>query len=304
MLLGTNYFRWALCLLALWLSLGMAQVRAADPGPLQRWRERTVSSSETMSLPTGVRQVHDVAYGDDPRQRFDVYAPQGAHAALVIVMVHGGGWRIGDKAMRNVVQNKVGYWVPRGYVVISINYRMLPQASPLEQAQDVARALALAQRRAAEWGGDPARFVLMGHSAGAHLVALLTADPGLARAQGARPWLGTVSLDSACLDVVQTMQRPHFPLYDRAFGERPADWLAVSPYQQMQARVVPVLAVCSSRRRDSCPQAHAFAAKATRLGGKASVLEENLSHEQINETLGLASDYTAQVDAFIRALPH
>lgn len=304
MRLRTSHFPGALCLFALGLLLGMSQARAADPAPLQRWREDIASSGESMRLPPGVREARDVAYGEDPRQRFDVYFPANVHAVPVILMVHGGGWRIGDKAMRNVVQNKVAYWATRGYLVISTNYRMLPQAPPLEQARDVARALATAQRRAHEWGGDPGRFVLVGHSAGAHLVALLTTDPDLARAQGARPWLGTISLDSACLDVVQTMERPHFPLYDRAFGDRPADWLAVSPYQQMQAHMVPVLAVCSSRRRDSCPQAHAFTAKAIRLGGRASVLEEDLSHEQINETLGLASDYTAQVDAFIRALQH
>ncbi|MEW5834716.1 MAG: alpha/beta hydrolase [Pseudomonadota bacterium] len=286
------------CVLAM-AGCASAQMRG---GLLERWRERQAQSAPAAPLPAGTRVARDVAYGSDPRQRFDVYAPAGAHDAPVILMVHGGGWRRGDKSMSNVVANKVAYWVPRGVVVISVNYRMLPDTPPLEQARDVARALSLAQRRVAEWGGAPDRFVLMGHSAGAHLVSLLAAEPQLAREQGARPWRGTVSLDSASLDVVQTMNGRHFRLYDEAFGSDPSTWLAASPFQQLQAAPAPFLAVCSSRRRDSCPQAHAFVAKVRSLGGRGDVLEEDLSHEEINANLGAPSEYTTRVDAFLRSV--
>jgi len=59
----------------------------------------------------------------------------------------------------------------------------------------------------------------MGHSAGAHLVALLTAHPAFTQAEGALPWLGTVSLDSAAFDVVAVMSGRHLALYDRAFRD-------------------------------------------------------------------------------------
>lgn len=250
-----------------------------------------------------MRVLRDITYGSDPRQRFDVYLPaRKIHAAPVILLVHGGAWAFGDKAAAGVIENKVARWVPRGFILVSANYRLLPQAAPLEQAADVALALATAQRLAPSWDGDPARFILMGHSAGAHLVALLSAEPSLARRQGARPWLGTIALDSASLDVVQTMQRRHLPLYDRAFGSRPADWLAVSPYQQMRGRIVPFLAVCSTRRLDSCPAARAFVAKAQSLGSRAETLPEDLSHMQINRELGVASDYTQQVERFMAQL--
>lgn len=298
--MSSNGRSWWLGVSVLMLAgVALAQSRG---GWAERWRERQVESGVEAPLPAGTRVVRDVAYGSDPRQRFDAYAPARAHNAPVILMVHGGGWRRGDKAMPGVVANKVAYWVPRGVVVISVDYRMLPDTPPLEQARDVARALALAQRRAAAWGADPDRFVLMGHSAGAHLVALLAARPELAREQGARPWRGTVSLDSACLDVVQTMRSPHFSLYDQAFGANPADWLAASPYQHLVAAPAPVLAVCSSRRRDSCPQAHAFVDKVQSLGGRARVLEQDLSHGEINKTLGEPSDYTTEVDAFLRSV--
>ncbi|MBU6246890.1 MAG: alpha/beta hydrolase fold domain-containing protein, partial [Xanthomonadaceae bacterium] len=201
-----------------------------------------------------------------------------------------------------VVANKVAYWVPRGVLVVSVNYPMLPDTPPLEQARQIARALALAQRRAAEWGGAANRFVLMGHSAGAHLVALLAAEPRMAREQGAQPWRGTVALDSACLDVVRTMTGRHLPLYDKAFGSKPEDWLAASPLQQLHAAPAPLLAVCSSRRSNSCSQAHAFVDRARALGGRGDVLEEDLSHQEINANLGTRSDYTTRVDTFLRSV--
>ena len=255
-----------------------------------------------VNLPPDARLVQGVAYGRDPLQRFDVYLPAHASAAPVIFMVHGGGWRRGDKEARGVVQNKLDRWLPRGFVVISVNYRLRPDTVPLEQARDVARALAQAQRQAPRWGADPQAFMVMGHSAGAHLVALLSAEPALAREQGAKPWLGTVSLDSAALDVVQIMQARHPRLYDEAFGPQPADWLAASPYQQMRGRMTPFLAVCSSQRRESCPRAQEFVRKAKAFGGQARVLEEDLTHGQINAELGLPSAYTDGVESFMRSL--
>lgn len=295
-------FGWA-CLLSL---LGAASLfptaAAADLRAPLTQRRAVAEVSAAAVLPAHARVIRDVAYGPDPRQRFDVYLPTQAQHAPVLFMVHGGGWRRGDKAMPNVVANKLARWLPRGFIVISTNYRMRPDTAPLQQADDVALALATAQGQAAQWGGDPRRFILIGHSAGAHLVALLSAEPALAKAQGAQPWLGTVSLDSGSLDVVQTMQARHFPLFDEAFGAHPADWRAASPMQQLDGRIVPFLAVCSSQRRNACAQAHAFVDQAKALGTGASVLEEDLSHGEINQQLGLPSDYTLSVERFLASL--
>ncbi len=116
-------------------------------------------------LPVGVQRIADVPYGPDPAQRMDGYVPARATAgaAPVIFMVHGGGWRVGDKAMGRVVQEKVNRWVPRGFLLISANYRMLPASPVSVQASDVQAALVAAQQRAGTWGGDPGRFILMGH---------------------------------------------------------------------------------------------------------------------------------------------
>lgn len=251
------------------------------------------------------RPTETVSYGSDPNQRFDVYvdakAPQ-QEAAPVIFMVHGGGWRRGDKGAGGVVDNKFERWGPRGVVFMSANYRMLPGTDPYAQAEDVARALAKAQAQAARWGADPRRFVLMGHSAGAHLVALLAVSPDLLKRFGAQAPLGTVSLDSGTLNVVDSMERRHFKLYDAAFGSDKDYWIKTSPWHQLKAAPAPMLMVCSTRRSESCPQAQAMATKLKSLGGRGEVLGEDLSHGEINQTLGLPGAYTDAVEAFLRSL--
>ncbi|WP_233843399.1 alpha/beta hydrolase [Dyella sp. 2HG41-7] len=281
----------------------LAQLAASARAQTGTWRNAMLQRrQQNMTLPADIQIVRDVRYGDDPQQRFDVYLPPHAAHAPVIFMVHGGAWAFGDKTARGVVQNKVSRWVSQGFIFISIDYRMLPQASPRVQAEDVALALAYAQQHAAQWGGDSDAFVVMGHSAGAHLVALISTDTSIGKRQGVAPWLGTISLDSAALNVVAIMQARHLPLYDRAFGNQSDDWASVSPLQQMRGSIVPFLAVCSTQRKDSCPQAQSFVTKAVALGTHASVLGEDLTHEQINETLGLDSDYTRQVESFMRSL--
>ena len=254
-------------------------------------------------LPNGVSVQHDIAYGSDPAQVMDVYRPADATNAPVLLMVHGGGWRRGDKAAEGVVLNKVKHFVPEGYIFISINYRLAPKATPPEQAGDVAQALAFAQQRAASWGGDAARFILMGHSAGANLVALVASQPDLITGHNVQPWLGTIVLDSAAYNVVTIMQSPHLSLYDPIFGKDQALWEASSPTLQLKAApATPMLLVCSTNRTDSCPAARDYATRASGFGGKTTLLPEPLRHGDINKQLGASGMYTNSVDGFLRAL--
>ncbi|MCE9550790.1 MAG: alpha/beta hydrolase [Betaproteobacteria bacterium] len=256
-----------------------------------------------VSLPSGVRLMSDVPYGKDSQQRMDIYLPQQqAQGAPVIFMVHGGAWRWGDKGASNVVQNKVARWVSEGFIFISANYRLLPKAHPLEQAQDIASAIAAAQGRAASWGGDPKKFIVMGHSAGAHLVALLTASPDMAFKLGAKPWLGTILLDSAAFDMVKIMEAKHAHLYDIAFGKDPAYWRAASPLHILSETAIPFMAVCSTRHADSCSWATEFVTEAESIKVHASVLQQDLSHEDINLQLGLEGSYTNAVESFMGGL--
>ena len=268
---------------------------AALPLAAQTFRERLQQARDASrqpaasppALPAGARALRDVAYGDDPRQRYDVYLPAQPRHAPVILFVHGGGWTNGNKDNPGVVENKAAYWLPKGYVLVSINYRMRPDTAPIDQARDVARALADVQKRAPSWNADPANVLLMGHSAGAHLAALVGASSTLWREAGAARPRGVVSLDSGALDVPQTMKKPPLPrIYDAAFGRNPADGIAASPYHPLTRDAVPMLCVCSSRRQDACPQGRAMVEKAKTLGVEMEVLPEDLSHGEVNHLRG------------------
>jgi acetyl esterase/lipase len=286
-------------LLQVFLSLGLALTLLLAITAVARAEVATVKIA---GIEVGL--LRDVAYGAGKLQRMDVYLPArpGAQPAPVVLMVHGGAWAFGDKGHDRVVDNKVARWVPRGIIFVSVNYPMIPDSDPVEQADDVARALAAAQQAAPGWGGDPQGFILMGHSAGAHLVSLLNADPARATALGAKPWLGTISLDSGALDVPQIMNHRHAKLYDDAFGADPVLWEASSPVHHLTAAAKPWLGVCSRLRSESCAGNAAFALKSKALGLRAEVLGEKLRHGPINAELGKPGAYTEAVEKFMASL--
>ena len=93
------------------------------------------------------------------------------------------------------------------------------------------------------------------------------------------------------------MQRRHLRLYDRAFGADPATWRQLSPLHQLNAQAVPVLAVCSTQRRDQpCTQAQEYTARALALGVAGQVLPQDLDHGEVNKELGVKENYTRAVD--------
>lgn len=235
----------------------------------------------------------DIPYGRRPAQRLDVHRPRGVSGAPVLVLVHGGAWAIGDKAQPEFVDAKAAHYTARGWVVVSINYRLLPWGGPAEQADDVAKALLAVQRQIGRWGGDGARVCLLGHSTGAHLGALVLARGEVSGLAGA------VLLDSAALDVVRVMQGPHLPLHERAFGTDPARWAELSPWHQLRAAPPPLLLVCSSQRADSQAQSQRFAEQARHFGGHAEVLALDLGHAEINRGLGRPGVFTEAVDTFL-----
>lgn len=251
----------------------------------------------------------DLAYGPRALQTLDVYRAHGGGPgpAPVVLMVHGGGWCVGDKAAGGVVEAKQARWTARGIAFVSVNYPMVADGdNALAQAHHIARALAFVQTHASEWGGDPSRVVLMGHSAGAHLVSLVNASAALRAAEGARPALGTVSLDAGAVDVVTQM--PHvYPFlktrYREAFGTAESDWIAASPFHQLGGGAGPWLGVCSTQRQDDpCAQARAYADKSRALGITAEVLPQAKNHGAINKTLGEPGPYTDAVEHFLARL--
>lgn len=299
---------------AMLLGLGLLIVASAPSSAQQRLRERIAqrlqqrggadTSGTSVQVPAGTRVLHDLAYGVDPKQRYDVYLPAHPQAgAPIVFMVHGGGWRRGDKAYSPVVQNKADYWLGKGFVFVSANNRLVPEANPLQQARDIAAAVASVQQHAAQWDADPQRMILMGHSAGAHLVALLGSQPALLQQAGAQRPRGVVALDSGALDVPSLMSQARVPqLYHDAFGADSGFWQTVSPQQQLGRDALPMLLVCSSTRHfptSPCAEAGKLAQRAATLSVPAEVLPEALSHGEINAQLGLPSAYTDAVSRWI-----
>lgn len=296
-------------LLTIGLAATLTATSAADAqiGLRGRMRERIAERLEAkkaeegrpidlQAILPGARKLEQ-HYGADPAQALDVYIPPGKlNDAPILVMVHGGAWKIGDKANTGSVENKLKHWLPRGFIVVSVNYRLLPKAMAYEQAEDVAEAIRWVQAHAADWAGSDRKIILMGHSAGAHLVALLSSKPSMV---GQR-WAGTVVLDSAVMKVSTTMTSRHPKFYDEAFGADPAYWAKVSPMDQWTPSAEPMFLVCSTKRPDKpCDDARAFQALARRSGVPMPVLPQDLTHADINRTLGLAGPYTDAVDRFI-----
>ena len=270
--------------------------------------------SRLMDGPLGGRlrgptaDAKDVSYGSQARQKLDVYfTRRGDKPAPVIVMVHGGGWCVGDKALSSVTRGKQEHWGAKGFVFVSVNYPMITDGSrALQQAESVARAVAYVQQHASEWGGDPQRVILMGHSAGAHLISLVNADARLRAAAGVRPYLGAVSLDSGATNVVTQMSRSMPAMKGRfieAFGSDEAGWIQASPYHRLDRTAAPWLGVCSTKRPDdSCGQAREYAEKSNSLGVRATVLPVDKKHGPVNKDLGEDGGYTSEVDRFLGGL--
>jgi acetyl esterase/lipase len=149
------------------LMLLTAGCTPADPLNTLAWRgEWDVTSS--------------IPYASGPRQALDVYAPRGAADAPVVVFFYGGNWQSGHKEMYRFVAAALA---ARGYVTIVPDYRVYPDVFP-DFLEDGALAVAWAKQNAARFGGDAGKLVLIGHSAGAHIAAMLTLDGQWLRAEG------------------------------------------------------------------------------------------------------------------------
>lgn len=182
---------------ALLLALALAPSAAAQPSPEIAARleaiGRVVAPPETAAIyaplhprgpQEGIRIGRDLRYGEDPRHRLDVFAPEPSAAAgpprPVLVFVHGGAFIGGDKQLpgNSPFYSNIGLWAARnGFVGVNPTYRLAP-AHPFPAAQeDLAAALAWVGANIGAHGGDPARVALMGHSAGASHVAAYAAEP-------------------------------------------------------------------------------------------------------------------------------
>ena len=130
---------------------------------------------------SGITVTHNVAYGTSPREKLDIYRPDGSSNTPVIVFFYGGSWNSGSKAMYPFVAATLAR---RGYAVVVPDYRLYPEVRFPAFLEDSAKSVAWTQAHLAEIGGDPSRVFLMGHSAGAYNAVMLGLDASFLKAAG------------------------------------------------------------------------------------------------------------------------
>lgn len=122
----------------------------------------------------GQKVASSLAYGDNPRQMLDIYAPTGGGEDLpVIVFFYGGSWDSGTRSGYDFAGRALA---AQGFVVAVPDYRLVPEVRYPGFVEDAAMAVRWVQENAAQYGGDPSRIVLSGHSAGAYNAAMLAYD--------------------------------------------------------------------------------------------------------------------------------
>jgi acetyl esterase/lipase len=137
---------------------------------------RAAFMAANVSAAFGAYRRHlNISYGADPQHRLDVYVPdQVREPRPLVVFWHGGRWTSGNKADYRFVGAAL---TELGYVAVLPNYRHYPAVKMPGFMNDAASAALWAAAHASQYGADPKRLYLMGHSAGAHMAALVTLDP-------------------------------------------------------------------------------------------------------------------------------
>ena len=214
---------------------------------------------------------------DGQRRRLDILQPAGLTARPVVVILHGGSWTMGSKEIRAV--QDLGVWLAeRGVVAVPMGYRLVPQVRATQQPGDVARGVAWVAAHIADYGGDPARIFLFGHSAGGHLASVVACD---------RRYLDALDVPSTVPAGVIAVSTP-FDLRDTAAGENPIGQRTASRAFGPDPRVREALSPLALVRAGSPPflimhgsgdhlvpaeQAPAMAAALHHVGGSATALE-------------------------------
>lgn len=260
-------------------------------------KELPAATEDTDKANTAIQSRLDISYGDQSLQRLDVYQPVNAEKCPVMVYVHGGGWKRGDK--RNVGE-KVTFFCERGWVFVSVNYRLLPEGQHPVNVNDVANAIAWVHDHATDYGGDPDKLFVMGHSAGAHLAALVGTNSKPLREAGKPLTIlrGVIPLDTNAYDLSKLMQSRSREFYANLFGEDESKWKDASPAQHVAAdQGIPPFLICYSRglagpiNPERSTRANAFAKTLRDAGIDAEVIDaSDRNHGQINAWFGRADD--------------
>jgi arylformamidase len=251
-----------------------------------------------------MRSYTDIPYrhleGVDPNLlSLDIYTPISPGIYPVIVMIHGGGWKGGDKNTMAVSGTKSLFFTANNFIFISINYRLAPDFIYPAFAEDVAAALAWIVNNIPVYGGDPGRIYVMGHSAGGQLAALVATDERFLAVYGMTPGNihGVILLDEAGLDIPGTMDTDSTFMFQTAFGTDPKVWAEASPTNHVAPeKGIPPFLVCFSGQNPTWNQAgEQFIMKLVTAGIQVrQIAALDKTHNSITEDIGNPSDSITQ----------
>ena len=246
------------------------------------------------------------AYGSAEKQVLDIYWTGEGPPAPLILFIHGGGWSMGSK--KDGESGQPGYFVTQGYAYASLDYRLVPDVKVEDQLSDVARALRWLVKHGRAFNIDTRRIILVGHSSGAHLAALIATDADwLKRAGVPFDWItGVVSLDGAGIDVPGIMAAgaitSHF--YADAFGAEVARQTRLSPQAHVGLPDAPRWLFLYDQAHNPAAGffAERFAQSVRQEGGAARVVAiPDTTHMRMLSTLGKEENpATIAVDAFLK----
>jgi len=249
-------------------------------------------------------------------QSLDVHSPAEGTGHPIIVWLHGGGMKGGDKAQAGVTVLKPDLFLARGYVFASVNYRLAPVQKHPAQVEDTAAALAWLHDHAAEFGGDADRIFIIGISAGAQLAAVVsTNERFLANHQKALSIIkGAVILDIGSFDIPTLMEQagdraPEMYRYTFRNGGNREDWIDCSPLYHVRRGkgIPPMLLYYVAGREHHATENERFAARMKEEGCEATMLAaEGKTHLRIELEIGFPGDApTTEILKFIdRHAPH
>lgn len=243
---------------------------------------------------TGVQYPNDL-------DKLDLYLPEGKRDVPVIVWIHGGALTQDDKNLEVATGRR---FASAGIATATVNYRLSPAVSHPAHVQDAAASFAWVKRHIGEYGGDPERIFLAGHSAGAYLAQLLVTDEQYlkAHALSARDVRAVIPV-SAFFWVEKEGVAPDRP--KTVWGSDPAVWIDASPAHHLRASLPPTLIIYADgdepwRRQQNVDMAHAM--KAAGSAPVDVVQIANRTHMSIWRKLGEAEDPTSErIIAFVKS---
>ena len=252
-------------------------------------------------------QVHrDLPYAgsDNEPQKLDVYSPaDGAPADgqrhPIVFWIHGGGWQHGDKSEAKL---KPQAMVDKGFVFVSTNYRFVPDATIQEIAGDIAKAIRWTHDHAAQFGGDPGKIVVMGHSAGAQLAALVCTDERYLKAEGLSlsNIKGCIPVDGDTYDLpshIAEVEQRRVDFFKRHFGDEQSQRELSSVRHVAKGKDIPPFLILHVAGHPETGSQSQLLTKA--LGSKPAVpvkafAAEGKNHETLNDDMGTADDKPTQ----------